>query len=169
MKKNLLTLAMLACAAGAYAYWLPTPVITSEKRGDGKVDITWDYDTEHEDARLSHFVVTVYKMHRATADENFILAATDFDYIESKGTMKKSEERGANWDQVFSCPGWWVRFPKYMEKAMGIDAFMYFQGSGDMDTAFIGAYMMSPDYDLSNVTEKKLNVKAQLGDRKSVV
>ena len=162
MKKNLLLLAMLASAAGANAYWLPTPVITSETKEDGKVNITWDYDTEHEDAKFSHFVLTVYKMHKAAAAERFVLASTDFDYIESKGTMTDSEERMAVWDEIETCPGWWARFPKYMDKAMGVSTYQNFTGGAHLDDPFSGSYILSPDYDLSHVTDKKLNVSASI-------
>lgn len=169
MKKKLLLLAMLASAAGANAYWMPTPVITSETKEDGKVVITWDYDTEADDARHTHFVVTVYKMHKAVADENFVLASTDFSYIESTGTMPKSENRAAIWDQVPTCPGWWVRMPMYMDKALGIFTFQNFTGGEGKDDPFGGSYLVSPDYDLSKVTEKKFNIKASLGHEASSV
>lgn len=169
MKKFLLlSFAFAACVTGAKAYWLPTPVVTSETIEDGKVNITWDYDTENEDSKHSHFVVTVFKMHKAVQDENFVLASTDFDYIESTGKMYKAEDRGALWDQIDNCPGWWVRMPMYMKKAIGVDAFQYFAGSDNSDI-FGGAYIISPDYDLTNLSNKVLKVSAELGNEATSV
>lgn len=153
---------MLAGAVGANAYWMPRPVITSETKEDGKVKITWDYDTEGKDATpYTHFVVTVYKMHKATANERFVLAKTDFDYIESTGTFVKPQDRLALWDQLPECPGWRARFPMYLDKALGFQVFMNFTGS-TVDEIFNGAYIVSPDYDLTYVTDKKFNVRANL-------
>ncbi|MDE6297146.1 MAG: hypothetical protein K2L89_04795 [Muribaculaceae bacterium] len=162
MNRFLLTLGLTALGIGsASAYFLPTPKIVSENKEDGKVTIEWTYDDS--DTKATDFQVIVYKMHKAPENENFVLAKTDFDYIESKGTFQKHEERGAIWDYVQDCPGWWVKFPQYMDKAIGIDAFQYFPGS-DNDDIFGGAYMISPDYDLSNVSNRTFKVKAQIAN-----
>ncbi|MCM1067680.1 MAG: T9SS type A sorting domain-containing protein [Muribaculaceae bacterium] len=160
MKKTLLC---LACAtlgvASANAYWLSTPVITSETKEDGKVKIEWTYDDSEEPCNA--FEVIVYKMHKATADEHFVLASTDFSHIESKGTITSSEEHGNQWDNIPGCPGWWAKFPLYMDKALGIDTYLYFSGSDNSDV-FGGAYLVSPDYNLSGMGDKTITVKASL-------
>jgi len=158
MKKFSLGLAMAAIATGAQAYWMPTPEITSEISENGKTTIEWTYDDSEQ---ATCFQVIVYKMHKAMEDGKFVLASSDFNYIESEGTMTKHEERGALWDYLPDNPGWWVRTPLYMGNAMGIDAFSYFVGSDNSDI-FGGAYMISPDYDLSNLEDKTINVNAQL-------
>lgn len=163
MNKFLLTMGLaIAGASSAFGvYWLPNPVVVSEKEDKGKVEIEWTYDSDTEPA--SYFQVIVYKMHKAKEDESFTLAKTDFDYIESKGTFTKHEERGAIWDYVQDCPGWWVKFPVYMEKAMGIDTNFYYAGSDNSDI-FGGAYILSPDYDLTNVSDKTFKVKTMLAN-----
>lgn len=162
MKKLLLSAFLLTGAFSANAvYWLPTPEITSETTdANGNVTITWSYDDATEPC--TYFQVIVYKMHKAQEAETFRLAGTDFSYIESNGTQERSEERGATWDYLPDNPGWWVKFPKYMNQAMGIDSFQYFYGSDNADE-FGGAYMISPDYDLSHLTKGELNVYANLG------
>lgn len=161
MKKPLLTGALMFCgllSASAVA-WLPTPVITGETINDGSVTIDWTYDDSEEPC--DYFQVIVYKMHKAAAAETFVLAETNFDYIESTGTMVKSENRGAIWDFIPGCPGWWVKYPMYMNGAMGIDTFFYYTGSDNADI-FGGAYMVSPDYDLSKLTNPAVKVEASL-------
>lgn len=81
---------------------LPEPKLTGEHVSDGKVRITWEFSSE--DAPDPYFQVVVYKMHKAAAEENFVLAETDFGYIESEGTMKKHQDRGAIWDCLPDCP-----------------------------------------------------------------
>lgn len=161
MKKFLLALTVAAATmapAGAVA-WLPAATVTGETVNDGNVTITWDYDgTENP---CDHFQVIVYRKHKATAAENFVLAQSDFAGIESTGTMTKAENRGAIWDYVPECPGWWVKYPMYMNGAMGIDAFFYFAGSDNADI-FGGSYMVSPDYDLSGVSGGALKMEARL-------
>ena len=162
MNKTLLTLSIaMASASSAFAYWLPNPEIVSETKEDGKVTIEWTYDQSIE--RCNAFQVVVFKKHHATEDENFVLAKTDFTDIESKGTFEKHEERGAIWDYVKNCPGWWVKMPMYMNNAIGIDAFMYFAGSDNSDI-FGGAYMVSPDYDLSALSDPTIKVNAQIAN-----
>lgn len=167
MKKVLL----IACSTllggmSASAYWLDNPVYTKETVGENKIEIEWSYPAT--EVETNTFQVVVFKMHKATADERFVLASTDFDYLDSKGTQKKHEERGAIWDYIPTMPGWWVRYPLYMNKAIGIDAFQYFPGNEDGDI-FGGAYMLSPDYDLSNVTDKRYMIQASLGSEATSV
>ncbi|MDE6408911.1 MAG: hypothetical protein K2K81_01510 [Muribaculaceae bacterium] len=162
MNKTLLTLSLAVTGiSSAFAYWLPNPEIVSVVKEDGKVSLEWTYDQSIE--KCNEFQVVVFKKHIATEDENFVLAKTDFSNIESKGTLDKSEERGAIWDFVQDCPGWWVKMPKYMNNALGIDAFMYFAGSDNSDI-FGGAYLVSPDYDLSALSDPTFKVKAQIAN-----
>lgn len=146
--------------------WLPTPVITGETVGDNGVDIAWTYDDTEEPC--NHFQVIVYKMHKATNAETFVLAETDFSHIESTGTMKKHEERGAIWDYLPDCPGWWVKYPQYMNGAIGIDTFQYYPGSDNSDI-FGGAYLVSPDYDLSHLTNATVNIETNLANEATSV
>lgn len=167
--KNLLLSAALAVAGISSAnavVWLPTPVITSESVNGQGVTIEWTYDSATEPC--DHFQVIVYKMHKATQAENFVLAQTDFDYIESKGTMSKHENRGAIWDFIPGCPGWWVKFPMYMNGAMGIDVFNYFTGSDNADI-FGGAYMVSPDYDFSKIKDPVIKLETNLANEATSV
>ena len=53
--------------------------------------------------------------------------------------------------------------PMYMNNAIGIDAFMYFAGSDNSDI-FGGAYMVSPDYDLSALSDPTIKVNAQIAN-----
>lgn len=162
MDKFILALGLAAFSAtGAYAYWLPNPEIVSETVENGKVTIEWTYDQNIE--RCNAFQVIVYKKHRAAEDEKFTLAKTNFEYLSSTGTLEKAEERGAIWDYVEDCPGWWVKWPMYMDKAMGIHTFNYFAGADNSDI-FGGAYMVSPDYDLSDLSDKTLLVKGALAN-----
>ena len=163
MKKLLLLSALALGTFGAAnaVVWLPSPVITSEKLEPGKVTLEWSYDSATEPC--TYFQVIVYKKHQASADGSFTLASTNFGHISSAGTMKKSEDRGAIWDYLPDCPGWWVKYPMYMNEAMGIDTFNYYAGSDNSDI-FGGAYMVSPDYDLSNLSDKTISVKANLGN-----
>lgn len=161
MNKFLLSFTMVIgslMSAGAVA-WLPPAEITGENVANGSVTLTWDYNATEEPC--DYFQVIVYKKHKATEAENFVLAETDFSSIESKGTMTKSENRGAIWDFIPECPGWWVKYPMYMNGAMGIDAFFYYTGSDNADI-FGGAYMVSPDYDMTNVTSGALKLETSL-------
>lgn len=163
MNRKLFLLAALTAGtmltAGA-VLMLPAPVLTSEEISDGKVKISWEFSSE--DAPTPYYQVVVYKMHKATAQENFVLAQSDFSYIESTGTMKKHQDLGAIWDYIPECPGWYVKYPLYMNGALGIDAFQYFTGS-DNDDIFGGAYLVSPDYDLTNVRNNSVKIEASLG------
>ena len=166
MKKFLLSLSIAALAVSAQAYWLPTPKVTSKVTENGKTTITWDYDENIEPC--TYFQIVVYKLHKADADGKYVLSSSDFNYIESKGTINKHEERSALWDFLPDNPGWWVRYPLYMNHAMGVDAFQYFSGSSH-DDIFGGAYMISPDYDLSKLEDRSITVKAELaGEATSV-
>lgn len=168
MKKLLLVSSLvLGGILGAQAtVWLPTPVITEESVGKDGVTIAWSYDDSDTPADL--FQVIVYKMHKASAPETFVLAQTSFDDIESTGTLKKHEERGALWDFIPDCPGWWVKWPLYINGAMGIDTFQYFTGSDNSDI-FGGSYLVSPDYDLSHVANPALKVEAKLANEATSV
>lgn len=162
MKKILLVSTfLLGSIFGAKAYWLASPVVTGESIEDGKVTVTWTYDNTEGDCE--YFQVIVYKMHVATQNERFVLASSDFEHVESKGTMTKSEERGAAWDFIPGCPGWWVKSPKYMNGAMGIDTFFYYTGSDNSDI-FGGAYMASPDYDLSHLSNPAVHIESHLAN-----
>lgn len=153
----------MSANAGVY---LPDPVITSETVMDGKVKIEWSYDSETEPC--TYFQVIVYKKHKATADEKYVIAQSDFSHIDSKGTMSKSENWGGIWDYVPDAPGFWVKMPLYMKNAIGIDTFMYFAGS-DNDDVFGGAYMVSPDYDLSGLQDQSINVETALANEATSV
>lgn len=164
MKKTATLFSLLAVGSmltASAVLMLPAPKISKEEVKEGKVDIEWTFESE--DAPNPQYQVIVYKTHKAAADEEFVLANTGFDYIESTGTMTKHEERGAIWDYLPDCPGWYVKTPLYMNGALGIDAVSYFPGSDNADT-FGGAYLLSPDFDLSHVTAPKLKVSASLGN-----
>ncbi|MDO4320632.1 MAG: DUF6383 domain-containing protein, partial [Bacteroidales bacterium] len=162
MKKFLPVFSFLfGSVLGASAIWLPTPVITEETVGDTGVTISWTYDDSQEPC--DHFQVIVYKMHKATKDESFVLAETDFDYIHSTGTMKEAKCRGAVWDFIPECPGWWAKFPWYMEGAIGLNTFHNYPGSDNSDI-FGGVYLASPDYDLSNLANPEIKVEANLAN-----
>lgn len=167
-KKSLLAAAMLLGGLlGANAVvWLPNPVITEETVADNGVTVSWTYDSSEEPC--THFQVIVYKMHKADKAETFTLAQTDFDYITSTGTMSKKEDRGAIWDYIPECPGWWVKYPLYMNGAMGVDTFMYFAGSDNADI-FGGAYIISPDYDLTHLANPSIKIETELGNEATSV
>lgn len=137
---------------------LPTPVCESTVN-DGNVKVTWTFESE--DAPNPIFHVIVFKQHTATADETFVLGQSDFDYIESTGTLTKHEGRGAIWDYLPDNAGWYVKFPQYMNGAMGIDTFNYFAGS-DNDDIFGGCYMISQDYDLSNLADPSIKIQTEM-------
>lgn len=161
MKKLLLaTLCAGAMIPAKAMFMLPAPEMLTETKEDGKVTVTWKNDT---DEKITNYHVVVYKKHKATAPERFTLAETDFNYIESAGTLTKHEERGAGWDYLPDCPGWYVKSPLYMNQAMGIDTFNNFVGSDNSDI-FGGAYMLSPDYDLLGVdaANRKIYVSCSL-------
>lgn len=150
MRKILLAALLAGAVIPAKAvFMLPAPEMLSETEENGKVTFTWKTDT---DEKITHYHVVVYNSHYGK-DERFVLAESDFGYIESTGTLNKHEERGAVWDYLPDCPGWYVKTPLYMDKAMGIDTFNQFPGSDNSDI-FGGAYMLSPDYDLSLVAEE---------------
>lgn len=159
MNRFLQTVFLAATASvAANAYWMPNPEITSEVSENGKTKIEWTFD---ETEPHTYFQVIVYKMHVAEAQERFVLASSDFNYVESDGTISNHQERGALWDYLPDNPGWWVRSPLYMQNAMGIDVFNYFAGSDNSDI-FNGAYMLSPDYDLTNLNDDTLQISAEL-------
>lgn len=156
MKKTLSILALAACFIPAKAvYMLPAPEMLSETVEDGKITMTWQAGT---DEKITDYHITVYKMHKATADETFVLAQSDFSHIESTGTMSRHEDRGAIWDYLPDCPGWYVKYPLYMHNAIGIDTFNQFPGSDNSDI-FGGAYMLSPDYNLDGVHSNNWTIR----------
>lgn len=164
MKKLLLTAIMAGVYASASAiYLVPQPEITAEQVSDGKVEISWSeyVDPTKNQHKSSYYHVIVYKMHKATAPETFTLAETDFSNIESTGTIKKPQDKGAPWDCIPGMPGWYAKFPVYVDKGLGVDAFYYFAGS-DNDDPFGGAYIVSPDWDLSYIGEPNLNVETEI-------
>lgn len=137
---------------------LPTPVCES-KINDGNVKVTWTFESE--DAPNPIFHVIVFKQHTATADETFVLGQSDFDYIESTGTMKKHQDKGATWDYLPDNAGWYVKFPLYMQGAIGIDTHFYFNGS-DNDDIFGGTYIISPDIDLSKLSDPNITLQTKM-------
>lgn len=139
---------------------LPTPVCESTVN-DGNVKVTWTFESE--DAPSPIFHVIVFKQHTATAYETFVLGQSNFDYIESTGTLTKHEERGAIWDYLPDNAGWYVKYPQYMNGAMGIDTFNYYPGA-DNDDIFGGAYIISPDYDLSNLSDPNITIQADMAN-----
>ncbi len=158
MKKLLLaTLFAGAMIPAKAVFMLPAPEMLSETVEDGKVTITWQANTDEE---ITNYHLVVYKKHKAAAEERFLLADTDFGHIESTGTMTKHEERGAVWDYLPDCPGWYVKTPLYMDKAIGIDTFNQFAGSDNSDI-FGGAYMLSPDYNLLGVAPENRRLFVQ--------
>ncbi len=169
MKKSLLLLSAIgfSCAFSANALFLPAPQIVSETPlENGDVTIEWTYDSAIEEC--THFYITVFKMHKATEAGPFVLASTEFDHIESTGTMSKHEERGALWDVIPDAPGWYAKWPIYMDGALGIDTFNYFYGS-DNEDIFGGAYLVSPDYDLTGLTDNTITIKARIANEASSV
>lgn len=147
------------------AHTLPSPTIVDEISHGNAVTLSW---TDGGDA--THYHVTIYRMHTAADDECLTLAETDFSHIESAGSMTAHEGRNAEWDFITDCPGWYVRSPLYMRHAIGIDTFNQFPGY-DPDDQFGGAYILSPDYDLSKVApeNRKLYVTCRLANEESSV
>lgn len=141
-------------------YMLSTPKVTSAKVENGQLKIVWD-DNNTPNDRITHFHILLHNMHQAKEAETFTLAQSDFDWIESTGTINKHEERGAIWDYLPDCPGWYVKSPLYMDKAMGLDAFQNFAGSDNSDI-FGGAYMLSPDYNVYGLKDPTLHISCSL-------
>lgn len=169
MKKKFTFISVIAAFSAftvAADFMLPSPKIIKEEIGEGKVNIAWEYSSE--DVPEVDYQVIVYKKHTAKSNEEFVIAETDFDYIESVGTINKQEDTGMLWDYVPDCPGWFVRAPLYMNGAMGIDTFFYYVGS-DNDDIFGAAYMVSPDIDISHLSKPVLKIDASLGKEASSV
>ena len=156
----LLSVASASMITASAVLMLPAPKLVSEDVQKDCVKIAWEFSST--DAPNPFYHVIVYKMHKATTDENFVLAKTNFDYIQSEGTMKKHEERGAIWDYIPDCPGWYAKWPLYMNGALGIDTQNNYTGA-DNDDIFGGAYLVSPDYDLTHVKNNMIKVEANLG------
>lgn len=74
-----------ASSLASAVFVLPTPVCESTVN-DGNVKVTWTFESEGAPSPIFH--VIVFKQHTATADETFVLGQSNFDYIESTGTMK---------------------------------------------------------------------------------
>lgn len=160
MKKTLLIglLGSVGFCANA-VFMLPAPEEVTHKIGDDKIELSWH--NKNTDEKITHYHVITYKVHRATKPETFVLAENDFSYIESVGTINNHEHRGGGWANVVGSPGWYVKSPKYMNGAMGIDTYFYYAGS-DNDDYFGGSYMLSPHYDISNLKDPTLTVSASL-------
>lgn len=160
MKKlSLIALSAAACLSANAVFMLPAPEDVNHTIGDKDIAVSWH--NRSTDEKITHYHVIVYKVHRAQQAETFILADNDFSYIESVGTINKHEHRGGGWANVAGSPGWYVKSPKYMDGAIGIDTYFYYPGS-DNDDYFGGSYMLSPHYDLSKLTDPTLNVSASL-------
>ncbi len=128
--------------------------------------ITWEFSSEDAPTRISRWWST--RCTRQPPRRTSSLAETDFGYIESEGTVKKHQDRGAITGLPARLPGMVRQIPLYMNGALGIDAFQYFPGS-DNDDIFGGAYLISPDYDLSNVRDNSVKIEASLGREASSV
>lgn len=140
---------------------LPSPEELNHVIGENSIELSWHNKSADRYSKPTHYHVIVYKVHTATEAETFVLAENDFSYIESVGTINKHEHRGGGWANVAGCPGWYVKSPKYMNGAIGIDTYFYYAGS-DNDDYFGGAYMLSPHYDLSGLTDPTLTVEGNL-------
>lgn len=152
---------MAASISAQAVLFLPEPQVLSEEVEGNKLKLEWQFESE--DVRTPHFHIILFKSHVATEEEEFVLAEYDFSNLESKGTMTNHEERGAVWD-IYNVPaGWRVKYPTYMQGAMGIDTFNYFSGS-DNDDIFGGAYMLSPDFDLSGLTDPTVKIESALAN-----
>lgn len=160
MKKILSSLLLLGLVLPAHAvYMLPEPEDLTHQATDTEINITWHNKSTTD--KITNYHVIVYKAHKATAAEKFVLADNDFSYIESVGTINKHEHRGGGWANVAGSPGWYAKSPKYMNGAIGIDTYFYYAGS-DNDDYFGGAYLLSPHYDLSGLKEPVMHVSASL-------
>lgn len=161
--KQLILTTLFGCAAlsASAVMMLPAPEEMTHEIGENKIDLSWHNKSADRWSRPTHYHVIVYKTHVAKEDETFVLAENDFSYIESVGTINKHEHRGGGWANVAGSPGWYVKSPKYMNGAIGIDTYFYYAGS-DNDDYFGGAYMLSPHYDLSKLTDPTLSINASL-------
>lgn len=169
MKRQLLSFIILSSAfIKADAVWIKTPVITGEQVNNGNVTITWSPAEAGED--VTYYEVLIYKLHKAKSPETLTLLDTDFDYIESTGTMQKHEYGKAFlYDEIKDAPGWFIKSPMYMGKAIGIDGFMNYPGF-DNEDVFGGAYILSPQLDLSKVKDKSIRIQCDMAhEAQSVV
>lgn len=159
----LITLCASATLSASAVYMLPNPEeLTHFIPADStRIDLSWHNKNADPYDGITHYHVIVYKTHEAKERETFVLADNDFSYIESVGTINKHEHRGGGWANVQGSPGWYVKSPKYMNGAVGIDTYFYYAGS-DNDDYFGGAYMLSPHYNLRQLTDPTLHVSASL-------
>lgn len=149
----------VAALQASAVFMLPEPEQLTHDIKDKQIDLTWH--NMNTDEKITHYHVIVYKTHEAKEHETFVLADNDFSYINSVGTINQHEHRGGGWANVEGSPGWYVKSPKYMDGAVGIDTYFYYAGS-DNDDYFGGAYMLSPHYSLRGLTDPTLHVSASL-------
>ena len=165
MKKLLLSVAMLSAAfTSVNAEWLKVPELTGEQVNKNNVVITWTPVTDPDCQYI--YEVLVYKLHKAKEAETVTLLDENFDYIESTGTMTDYEHgKGYVWDEIKNAPGWTVKSPVYMNGAIGYDCWMNYSGN-DNDDIFAGAYILSPQLDLSDVDKFAIRVQCKMAQMK---
>ncbi len=165
MKKLLLSALMFSAVfTSANAEWLTVPQLIGEQVNKDNVVITWTPVTDPDCNYI--YEVLVYKLHKAKADETVTLLDENFDYIESSGTMSDYEHgKGYVWDEIKNAPGWTVKSPVYMNGAIGYDCWMNYSGN-DNDDIFAGAYILSPQLDLSDVTKNNIRVQCKMAQMK---
>lgn len=165
MKKITLLFLLLFSFSCVNAYWLDVPVLTSEQIKDGKLTISWTVGEG-----VDYYEILLFKKYKVAETDSLVLFDSNFDYVESTGTMKEHENPYPSilWQEVPGFPGWTVRNPVFMDKAMGIDAFMNFEGS-DNDDPFGAAYILSPEYDLTAVKDQSLHIQCDMANEASSV
>lgn len=162
MKKFLLSVVLCAglSVPASAIFLVPTPTDVTHSSDATSYTLTWTQPTLDPDANThdpSYYHVVVYKVHTATTDEEFVLAQTDFNDIVSTGTMTKPKDMAEPWTQIPEMPGWYAKFPMYMNQALGVDAFYNFTGS-DNDDPLGGTYIASPDYHLQLLSDPTLHL-----------
>lgn len=162
MKKLLLSalLGVGVFVPASAIFLVPTSTNVNHSSDATSYTLTWSEPVISSDVDLhpaSYYHVTVYKVHTATADEEFVLASTDFNDVTSTGTMTRPKDMAEPWKHLPDMPGWYVKFPMYMNNALGIDAFQYFAGSDNGDPLG-GTYIASPDYHLQLLSDPTLHL-----------